>query len=56
MAVGIKTIQHKFPTTVLMLFDALVLSDFENSALFLLRISSPFLLSLEKDELGFKVW
>ena len=51
MAVGIKiikTIQHKFPTTVLMLFDALVLSDFENSALFLLRISSPLLLSLEK--------
>ena len=41
MAVGIKTIesiQHKFPTTVLvMLFHALIISHFEYSAIFSLK-------------------
>ena len=52
MAVGIKTIetiQHKFPTTdLLMLFQALVLSHFEYSASFLVQMTSTLLLSLEK--------
>ena len=52
MAVGIKTIesiQHKFPTTVLvMIFHALIISHFEYSAVFLTQISPPLLLSLEK--------
>ena len=52
MAVGIKTIesiQHKFPTTVLvMLFHALIISHFEYSAIFFTQISPPLLLSLEK--------
>ena len=52
MAVGIKTIesiQHKFPTTVLvMLFHALIISHFEYSAIFFAQISPPLLLSLEK--------
>ena len=46
LAVGIKTIetiQHIYPTTVhLMLFHALVLSHFENSALLLLQITSTY--------------
>ena len=52
MAIGIKTIefiQHKFPTTVLVvLFHALIISHFENSAIFFTQISPPLLLSLEK--------
>ena len=52
MAVGIKTveyIQHKFPTTVLvMLFNALITSHSEYSAIFFTQISPPLLLSLEK--------
>ena len=52
MAVGIKTIesiQHKFPTTVLvMLFHALIISHFESSAIFFTQISPPLLLSLVK--------
>ena len=52
MAVGIKTIesiQHKFPTTVLVkLFHALIISHFEYSAIFFTRKSPPSLLSLEK--------
>ena len=47
--VGIKTmgtIQHKLPTTVVMLLQALALSHFEYSSLFLLQITSPLLLSL----------
>ena len=52
MAMGIKTIetiQHKFPKTVLvMLFQTLILRHFESPALFLLQITSPLLLSLEK--------
>ena len=52
MAVGIKTIesvQQKFPTTVLvMLFHALVISHLEYSALYFTQITSPLLLSLEK--------
>ena len=52
MAVRIKTIEsihHKFPTTVLvMLFHALIISQFEYSAIFLTQISPPLLLSLEK--------
>ena len=52
MAVGIETIetiQHKLPTTVvLMLFYSLLLSHLEFSALFLLRSTSSVLLSLKK--------
>ena len=52
IAVGIKTIetiQRKFPTTVLfVLFQALVLSHFEYSALYMPQVTSTFLLSLEK--------
>ena len=52
MTVGIKTvdsIQHKFPTTVLvMLFHALIFSHFEYSASFFTQISPPLLLSLER--------
>ena len=52
MAVGIKTIesiQHKIPTTVLvMLFHALIFSHFEYSAIFFTQISPPSLVSLEK--------
>ena len=51
MAVGIKaieTIQHKFPTTVLMFFQVLVLRHFEYFGSCLLQITSTLLLSLEK--------
>ena len=52
MAVGTKTIesiQHKIPTTVLvMLFHALIISHFEYSAIFFTQISPPLLLSSEK--------
>ena len=47
----VETIQHKSRATVLlMLLHALVLSHFKYSALFLLQLTSPFLLSLEKFE------
>ena len=52
MAVGIKTVetvQHRFPTQVLlMLFHALVMSHLDYSLLFFFKISSYLLLSLEK--------
>ena len=52
MAVAIKTIesvQHKLPATVLiMLFHALIISLFENSAIFFSPISLPLLFSLAK--------
>ena len=52
MAVGIttvETVQHRFPTQVLlMLFHALVMSHLEYFLLLLFKISSSFLLSLEK--------
>ena len=51
MAVCIKTIktrQHRFSKTVLMLFHALVSSQIEHTALFLLQVTPMVLLSLEK--------
>ena len=52
MTVGIKTIesiQHKFPTTVLvMLFHAPIISHFEYFAIFLIQISPLLLLSFKK--------
>ena len=58
-AVGVKTIesiQHKVPTTVLvMLFHALITSHFEYSAIFFTQISPPLLLSREPGELGIEI-
>ena len=49
MAVGIKTVQHRFPTQLLlMLFHVLVMSHLGYSLLFFFEISSSSLLSLGK--------
>ena len=52
MAIGIKaieSIQHKIPTTVLvMFFQALIISHLEYYAIFFTQISPPLLLSPEK--------
>ena len=48
-AVGIKTVQHRFPTQLLlMLFHALVMSQLDYSLLFFFEISSSSMLSLGK--------
>ena len=52
MTVGkkiVETVQHRFPKQVLpMLFHAIVMSHLDYSFLFFFKISSSFLLSLEK--------